>query len=145
MIEPSDEMVRAFMRAAADTPVQVAGRELLNARAGVAAVLAVVERDRCLKPRGHVWHPLREPGPFAPVPDRERCGECDCPKAWHRSNGCQGDFGHCECSVRTDELAGGEEHCGKPIGEHMLCAREPGHGFPPCGFPVEGSGGELAS
>lgn len=58
MIEPTDEMVTAFMRAAAETPVQVAGRELLNARAGLAAVLAIVARDHCLERRGHVFHPL---------------------------------------------------------------------------------------
>lgn len=51
MIEPTDEMVTAFMRAAAETPVQVAGRELLNARAGLAAALAIVERDYDVSPK----------------------------------------------------------------------------------------------
>lgn len=38
------------------------------------------------------------------------------------------------------------EHCGKPVGDNMLCARPRGHGFPPCGFPDPGfNGGELAS
>lgn len=64
MIEPTDEMVQAFMRAASQTPVQVAGRELLNARAGVAAVLAILEREYCLERRGHVYHPLSRKWPL---------------------------------------------------------------------------------
>jgi hypothetical protein len=50
VIEVTDEMVTAFMRAASDTPVQAAGRDLLNARAGLAAALAIVERDYNLSP-----------------------------------------------------------------------------------------------
>jgi len=39
-----------------------------------------------------------------------------------------------------------EPHCGKPVGENMLCARPRGHGSPPCGFPDPGGcSGELAS
>lgn len=38
-----------------------------------------------------------------------------------------------------------QARCGKAIGEHMLCARPRDHGFPPCGIPVAGSDGELAS
>lgn len=45
VIEVTHEMVSAFMAAAQEAPVQVAGRELLNARAGLAAALAIVERD----------------------------------------------------------------------------------------------------
>lgn len=27
---------------------------------GLAAVLAIVERDHCMEPKGHVFHPLRK-------------------------------------------------------------------------------------
>lgn len=53
MIEPTDEMLDAYVDAADpwdDTDGQ--------ARARIAAVLAIVGRDRCMEPRGHVWHPL---------------------------------------------------------------------------------------
>jgi hypothetical protein len=74
VIEPTDEMERAYKRARkavkeaaqvmncsehgmGDCPYhQVPGAAR---RAGLAAVLAIVERDRCLQPRGHVFHPLR--------------------------------------------------------------------------------------
>lgn len=45
MIEPTDEMVTAFMRAAHAEPVYIAGQEVPNVRAGLAAVLAVIERE----------------------------------------------------------------------------------------------------
>jgi hypothetical protein len=58
MIDPTDEMRAAFDQApAADVGCYCA--ICLNHR--LAAVLAIVERDRCLKPRGHVFHPLAKP------------------------------------------------------------------------------------
>jgi hypothetical protein len=46
---------------------------------------------------------------------------------------CMGARGHkhVEPSVEDwDWAPTSEPRCGKPFGEHMLCAREPGHGFP---------------
>jgi hypothetical protein len=54
VIELTDEMIEAFYLAGQDGP---------DVRAGLAAVLAIVERDRCMEPKGHVWHPLTKPGP----------------------------------------------------------------------------------
>lgn len=50
-----------------------------------------------------------------------------------------------EAHIADCEADESEPHCGKPVGEHMLRARPRDHGFPPCGFPVAGSDGELAS
>lgn len=71
MIEPTDEMVEAQAAAFSDRMA-----ELLAAggafdmtdpkRAGLAAVLAIVERDHCLERRGHVWHPLDKTPPTPP-------------------------------------------------------------------------------
>lgn len=72
MIEPTDEMVREFFRAATEQARKVskarrpAEMEGSISRAGLAAVLAIVERDRCLAPAGHVWNPLAEPPPQTP-------------------------------------------------------------------------------
>lgn len=51
MIEPTDEMIRAYEAAAAEEFNWIAVR---GSRRGLAAVLAVVARDRCLAPAGHV-------------------------------------------------------------------------------------------
>ena len=63
MIEPTDEMRTALLADYEDAcDVVGCGRDdCLDVR--LAAVLAIVERDRCLKPRGHVFHPLSDPGP----------------------------------------------------------------------------------
>jgi hypothetical protein len=45
VIEPTDEMVRAFIRAALKEPVYIAGQEVPNARAGLEAVLPIAERQ----------------------------------------------------------------------------------------------------
>ena len=44
MIEPTDEMERAYDDAAWENPVELGGLEMANVRAGLAAVLAIVER-----------------------------------------------------------------------------------------------------
>lgn len=54
MIEPTDEMVEAFELAAWPKP----DSETIHIEAGLAAVLALVERDHCLERKGHVYHPL---------------------------------------------------------------------------------------
>lgn len=46
MIEPTEEMERAYDDAAWENPVELGGLEMANIRAGLAAVLAIVERDR---------------------------------------------------------------------------------------------------
>lgn len=63
------------------------------------AKLAIVERDRCMEPRGHVWHPLARSRASSdePVEDRKRCAGCEDPAEWHGRHGCDGDFGHCPC------------------------------------------------
>lgn len=67
MIEPTGEMRLAFDEApAADKGCTCA--ICLNHR--LAAVLALVGRDRCLEAKGHVWHPL------AKLP---ALGVCSCP------------------------------------------------------------------
>jgi hypothetical protein len=76
VIEVTHEMVTAFMQAAQATPVQVAGRELLNARAGLAAVLALVEADYCLERKGHVFHPLARSKPGRGVNHPHYCLSC---------------------------------------------------------------------
>lgn len=102
MIEPTDEMVQLVYER-----IDFHDHGDDGIREGLAAVLAIVERDYCIGARGHK---------------------------------------HVEPSVEDWDWAPTlEARCGKPVGEHMLCAREPGHGFPPCGIPVEGSSGELAS
>lgn len=59
MIKPTDEMVHLAVDKFLNHPelnnigeIDTAMRETL------AAVLAIVDRDRCLERRGHVWHPL---------------------------------------------------------------------------------------
>jgi hypothetical protein len=91
VIEVTHEMVTAFMQAAQATPVQVAGRELLNARAGLAAVLALAERDYQVTKR----HPITDP--FGPIVDP--CVGCGCAKDWHTEAGCAGDFMCCPCET----------------------------------------------
>lgn len=44
-IEITDEIVRAFEDAAWDDPVEFGGVEMANNRAGLAAVIAIIERD----------------------------------------------------------------------------------------------------
>lgn len=67
MIEPTDEMVRAYFKAATEQARKVrnsAHPVLLEGsitRAGLAAVLAVVARDRCMEAAGHVWNPSAPP------------------------------------------------------------------------------------
>jgi hypothetical protein len=66
VIEPTDEMLVAWrdaMKAAAADAVKAGeplGRSQEVARAGAAAFLAIVERDYCMEPKGHVFHPLRK-------------------------------------------------------------------------------------
>ncbi len=62
MIEPTDEMKAAFRaaqeRRAAELVAEGAplgGHDILDR--GLAAVLAIVARDRCMQARGHVYHP----------------------------------------------------------------------------------------
>jgi hypothetical protein len=63
VIEPTDEMVEAYGRAVWPTPRSKSDAETTRARrrAGLAAVLAIVERDRCMQPRGHADQPLAAP------------------------------------------------------------------------------------
>jgi hypothetical protein len=65
VIEPTDEMVEAYGRAVWSTPRSKSDAETTRARrrAGLAAVLAIVERDRCMQPRGHAQHVPRQPRP----------------------------------------------------------------------------------
>jgi hypothetical protein len=60
VIEVTDEMRAAFRADRDDWCDEIGcGRDdCLTER--LAAVLAIVERDRCLAPAGHVWHPLTE-------------------------------------------------------------------------------------
>lgn len=65
MIEPTDEMKAAF-RAAQERRAEelvaegapLGGHDILDR--GLAAVLTLVERDHCMEPKGHVFHPLRK-------------------------------------------------------------------------------------
>lgn len=63
MIEPTDEMIAAMERAYAETTGINWSRLHVNHRAGLAAVLAVVARDRCMEAAGHVYHPLARERP----------------------------------------------------------------------------------
>lgn len=49
MIKPTEEMEQAYENAAWESPSEIGGLEMPNIRAGLAAVLAIVERDlpRC--------------------------------------------------------------------------------------------------
>lgn len=84
MIEPTDEMVMALWRL---LPSEVQeGREPDDIRPWAEAVLAIVERDRCLKPRGHVFHPLAkrdEPLPLAVGRIQAYCGRAQRPHPGH--------------------------------------------------------------
>lgn len=62
-MDVTDEMIKAFADAAWEKPVEFGGLEMADNRAGLAAVLALVERDHCLEPKGHAVGPL-------PVVDR---------------------------------------------------------------------------
>lgn len=59
MIEPTDEMRAAYLAAWAGNGCSI--------KAGLAAVLAIVERDHCLERRGHARGPLTK---GAPTPRR---------------------------------------------------------------------------
>lgn len=69
MIEPTDEMVEAFRVAWHEKAVELVASGAtsidgsLATRAGLAAVLAILARDRCMERRGHVHHPLRKRTP----------------------------------------------------------------------------------
>lgn len=94
MIEPTDEMLAAFQaawdhenRVINESPgeyVEAGARD----RAGLAAVLAIVARDRCLAPAGHSL--------AAPVTDPCLCG-ADLGPPWDSTphqkggRGCRGD------------------------------------------------------
>lgn len=69
MIEPTDEMVRAFTR-----HFFTCFRDA-DVRDALAAVLAIVERDRCMDVRDHVWGPSRPGNTIcgADGPDGLRC------------------------------------------------------------------------
>jgi hypothetical protein len=55
VIKVTEEMIQAY--AEASNP-WLDPDEQAEARLG--AVLALVERGRCMEPKGHVWHPLRK-------------------------------------------------------------------------------------
>lgn len=55
MIDPTDQMIYAF----AGEP-EITATDAHAIRVGLAAVLAIVERDHCMEPKGHVFHPLRK-------------------------------------------------------------------------------------
>lgn len=65
MIELTDEMIYAF----AGEP-EITATDAHAIRVGLAAVLAILDRDRCPERRGHVWHPLDKAPPTPP----KRCG-----------------------------------------------------------------------
>lgn len=85
MIEPTAEMLAAFRSAeAADDECAICD-VCLNHR--LAAVLAIVARDRCMQPRDHAGHPLAAPGLAvcgAPGPDGLTCQRQ--PHAWKRDS-----------------------------------------------------------
>jgi hypothetical protein len=117
VIEPTEEMIVAFRSAHADA---VVAGEPPN-RAGLAAVLAIVERDCYVKPRSE-------------MPYKGRLIE----HVEHHADAAVEGCTFCPADREP-------EYCGKPIGEGMICGQPRGHGFPPCGFPVGNSGRELAS
>lgn len=93
MIEPTEEMLAAYRAAHADKVADlIAQGGLFNADvpglAGLAAVLAIVERD-------YVVYRHMGANPFEP--SGGPCGGCGCDKAWHTDVGCTGDFTHCRC------------------------------------------------
>lgn len=85
MIEPTDEMMQAF-DAGYTTQDPNAIRPIPSVRAGLAAVLAIVERDRCMERRGHVFHPLakrNQPLPLSVGRIQSYCGRVERPHAGH--------------------------------------------------------------
>lgn len=86
MIEPTDEMREVFERAGG--AAALAGEDGIHA--GLAAVLAIVERDNEVRTR-------RTDDPFGPIVDP--CTGCGCAKAWHGPKGCTGDFTCCPCET----------------------------------------------
>jgi hypothetical protein len=87
VIEPTDEMIVAF-EDAYDYPGITGG----DTRAGLAAVLALVESDYDVTRKR-----AATPSPFGPIVDP--CTGCGCAKAWHGPHGCTGDFTHCPCET----------------------------------------------
>lgn len=76
MIEPTAEMVSAFELAS------WANGQEEDVDAALAAVLAIVERDRCMQPRGHADQPLAaRPAPSGPCPFCSVSLQEHCP--WH--------------------------------------------------------------
>lgn len=89
-IEPTDEMVSAFELAS-----WANGREQ-DIGTGLAAVLAIVARDRCMQPSGHVYHPL------ARVSDPCLCG-ADLGPPWDSTPHQKGGRGCREGKLPADE------------------------------------------
>jgi hypothetical protein len=93
MTEVTDQMVAAFEGVWWSRPVisahqGVDDRDRQAIRGGLAAALTVVERDRCLKPSGHVFHPLAHPAPKDPrAPHSHVCVSCS-PDASAPGPGC---------------------------------------------------------
>ncbi len=148
-IDPTPEMIRNIRS-------RIGGSEIA-ARSAAEAVLAIVERDQAteltdLRALFQLqWTRSREADARWRAEDPEARAnitpDLGVLLRWLMDSADQA-YGR----GRDDEAAGlplpdhlADPHCGKPVGEHMLCARPPGHGFPPCGFPVGGDGRELAS
>lgn len=76
-MEPTDEMIRAYADASWEKPVWTHGAEFPNVRDGLAAVLAIVERDRKAEAERD-WDAL------------EQCPSPDPDGTWM----CEGELGH---------------------------------------------------
>lgn len=74
MIEPTDEMRRAFYENS---------RGGSDAKAGLAAVLAIVARDRCMEAAGHASHPLARPARCLSISAGFPCSLAAGHEGWH--------------------------------------------------------------
>jgi hypothetical protein len=78
MIEVTDEMERAYDDAAWENPIELGGAYMADVRAGLAAALAIVERDHDVTPKLPEFEHKPRGGVFWNEYANEYQAECTC-------------------------------------------------------------------